>query len=167
MASRAARLTPTGDGETEKLPLAKAAEFLLDECRMVLPGIQALLGFQLVVVFSPGFDEKLGRSERQIHLLAIALVALAVAIIMTPAAYHRATGAREITADFIRVSTRLLLISMLPLALGICLDFYLIAGTILRGAASLLAAALFTVFVGLWFVLPRVRAVRRLRDVPN
>jgi hypothetical protein len=31
--------------EREKLPLSKAVEYVLDECRMVLPGIQALLGF--------------------------------------------------------------------------------------------------------------------------
>ena len=43
----------------ETLPLSKAAEHLLGECRMVLPGIQALLGFQLISFFSPGFDRKL------------------------------------------------------------------------------------------------------------
>src|SRR5436853_2149322 len=100
------------DVEKEKLPLSKAVEFVLDECRMVLPGIQALLGFQLIVVFSPGFDTKLDAPGQKLHLLAIALIACAVAIIMAPAAYHRQTGLREITASFLRIATRLLLISM-------------------------------------------------------
>src|SRR5262245_44762118 len=98
---------------SEPLSLSKAAEFLLDECRIVLPGIQALLGFQLIVVFSPGFDQKLGPLEQRVHLLAIGLVALAVALVMTPAAYNRQTEPRGISVTFIRVCTRLLLLSML------------------------------------------------------
>lgn len=35
----------------EKLPLSKAAEQLLEECRMVLPGIQALFGFHAASSF--------------------------------------------------------------------------------------------------------------------
>jgi hypothetical protein len=49
---------PTREVESEELPLSKAAEYVLDECRMVLPGIQALFGFQLIAVFSPGFREE-------------------------------------------------------------------------------------------------------------
>ena len=51
---------------------------------------------------------------------------------------------------------------MLPLALGISIDFYLIAGVIVPRAASVLAVALFAFFVLLWFVLPRARALQRL-----
>src|SRR4051812_37057415 len=80
------------DEKHEELPLTKAAEYLLDECRMVLPGIQALFGFQLIAVFSPAFEQKLNASEQRLHLLAIALVATAVAVIMTPAALHRQKG---------------------------------------------------------------------------
>jgi hypothetical protein len=143
----------------EELPLSKAAEYLLDESRMILPGIQALFGFQLIAVFNSAFAEKLSRSEQHLHLLALGLVAVAVALIMSPAAYHRQAGPREVTAAFIRVSTRLLLWSMWPLSVGICLDFYLISRIILNTVvAPLVAAMLFGVFVILWFVLPRVRS---------
>src|SRR5207249_3373446 len=100
-------------------------------------------------------------AEQHLHLLAIGLVALAVAIIMTPAAYHRQTGSHEITARFIRLSTRLLLWSMLPLATAICVDFYLIARVTLGGALTpVFAGALFAVFISLWFGLPRISARR-------
>ena len=147
--------------DLEELDLSRSAEFLLNECRMVLPGIQTLLGFQLIVVFSPGFDTKLGPLEQHVHLVAIALVAVAVAIIMTPAAYSRQTGIHIVTEEFVRLSTRLLLASMLPLALGVCLEFFLIADVLLgRGISALLAGALFAVFIFLWFVLPRARRLR-------
>jgi hypothetical protein len=81
--------TDSAEEETERLALSDAATYLLDECRMVLPGIQALFGFQLIVVFNPGFDQKLSATEQQLHLTAIGLIATAVAIIMTPAAYNR------------------------------------------------------------------------------
>jgi hypothetical protein len=59
---------------------------------MVLPGIQALFGFQLIAVFNTGVAEKLSQGEQELHLLAIALVAVSVALVMTPAAYQRLTG---------------------------------------------------------------------------
>ena len=151
------------DENREELPLSEAAEYLLDECRMVLPGIQALFGFQLIAVFNSGFDEKLTPSDRYLHLLAIALVAVAVAIIMTPAALHRQKGPYDVTDTFVRISNRLLLWSMAPLALGITVDFYLICKIIIgRPMVILLAAALFVLFVGLWFVLPRARRLQKV-----
>jgi hypothetical protein len=60
----------------------------LEEARMVLPGIQALFGFQLIVVFNNSFDQ-LTQTEQNAHFVALALVAFAIAIIMTPVAYHR------------------------------------------------------------------------------
>jgi len=147
----------------EELPLSKAAEYLLDECRMVLPGIQALFGFQLIAVFNTGFDEKLTPSERQLHLVAIALVAIAVAVIMTPAALHRQKGPYDVTDTFVRVSNRLLLGSMAPLALGITIDFYLISRIIVGGSlVAVFAAGLLFIFVGLWFVLPRAQRLQQV-----
>jgi Family of unknown function (DUF6328) len=150
------------DERHEELPLSKAAQYLLEECRMVLPGIQALFGFQLVVVFSPGFETKLNETERLLHFLAMILVALAVALIMTPAALHRGTGSKLVTETFINTSARLLLWSMLPLAVAVSIEFYLIARVIIGGKwVALIALALFTIFVMLWFVLPRARALQR------
>ena len=129
---------------------------------MVLPGIQSLFGFQLIVVFSAGFSEKLSVSEQHLHLLALGLLAVAVALIMTPAAYHRPAGSREVSDTLLRITSRLLLWSMIPLAIGICLDFYLVARVVLGGAiVPWLATALFAVFVALWFIAPRVMIARQ------
>jgi hypothetical protein len=68
-----------------------------------------------------------------------------------------------VTEQFIRLSTRLLLWSMLPLAVSLCIDFYLIAQVILNAiVAAWLATALFAVLISFWFVLPRVRSLQRL-----
>src|SRR3954462_2993663 len=107
----------------QKEPLSEVSSHLLEECRMVLPGIQALFGFQLVAVFNQKFWD-LTASHRIVHLIAIGLVALAVALVMTPAAYHRLALRNSISQSFIELSSRLLLCSMFPLMLGTCLDFY-------------------------------------------
>jgi hypothetical protein len=140
---------------TEDLSLADAASRLLDECRMVPPGIQALFGFQLIAVFNARFVE-LDHREQLLHLVAIGLVALSAAVIMTPAAYHRQTSPERVTETFVQLSTRLVLVSLVPLGIGISLDFYVVAQfivpTMLAAAA---AAVLFVVFMMLWFGLPR------------
>jgi hypothetical protein len=147
------------ENERETLSLADAGTHLLEECRMVLPGVQALFGFQLIAVFNTGFSEKLSHAEQCVHLFALALVAIAGALIMSPAAYHRQTNPRAVSAHFIRLGGRLLLFAMVPLLLGIGLDFYLIAHIVLH--SSLLAAAeaigLAVFFALCWFALPRLR----------
>lgn len=122
---------------------------------MVLPGIQALFGFQLIAVFNAKFWD-LAPVHRVVHLLAIGLVAIAVAVVMTPAAYHRMALQNSMSQSFIDVSSRLLLCSMFPLLLGTCLDFYLISTMILSDAwwGVGLSLALMGVFGSLWFGLP-------------
>src|SRR5438270_3471549 len=88
------------EGHRERQPAAKVASFLLDECRMVLPGIQALFGFQLVAVFNNAFWEKLSSGDRIVHLAAIALIIVAVALVMTPAAYHRQAEQHSVSEQF-------------------------------------------------------------------
>ena len=80
-------------GQEEQISLDSAARHLLEECRMVLPGIQALFGFQLIAVFNQGFDEKLSGDAQMVHLVALVLTALSMALVMTPAALHRHGGA--------------------------------------------------------------------------
>lgn len=151
----------------ERLSLPQATQHLLDECRTVLPGIQALFGFQLMVVFSDGFTVRLDETERFLHLGAISLVAVAVALVMTPAAYHRQTRVEEVSEHFLRLCSRLLLWSMWPLAVGISLDFYLIARVVTQAPrlAGVGAVVLLFLFLALWLVLPwrRRRIDRRQR----
>jgi len=148
--------------QNEELSLSDTVAHLLEECRMVLPGMQALFGFQLIAVFNSTFSEKLSPLEQKIHLIAIGLVVIAIALVMTPAAHHRWTGARRVTEDFIRVATKLLLASMFPLMIALSLDFYLIARLVLHREilSALLSLLLLVIFSVLWFGLPWWRTKR-------
>jgi hypothetical protein len=150
-----------GQDDRERLPLSTAVGYLIDESRMVLPGIQALFGFQLIAVFSERFQQ-LSQHEQTLHFISITLVVLATGLIMTPAAYHRHQEAREVTQSFITVSTRLLLIGMVPLAVALALDVYLIGQLILApGIARNIAWGMLGLLVFLWFVFPRVKLLQR------
>jgi hypothetical protein len=152
------------DPHKKILPLDEAVTHLLEECRMVLPGIQALFGFQLIAVFNQRFAEQLTKGEQIAHYIAIAFVATAVGLVMAPAALHRQNGGREVSDDFLNIASRLLLLSMFPLMFGICLDFYLIGCLILHDStlSAVFAVVLLGVFSFLWFVLPRCNSLQKL-----
>jgi magnesium-transporting ATPase (P-type) len=138
---------------------------VLTEARTVLPGAQALLGFQLTTMFMEAF-ERLPAFSKYAHLASLTLVALSIIFLMTPAAYHRIVERGEETEHFHRFSSRMILAALLPLALGICGDFFVVLDKVMGShAVALTAAALMlAVFYGLWFGLTlfsrRRRAVR-------
>jgi hypothetical protein len=147
--------------ERQDLSLNEVATHVLEECRTVVPGMQALFGFQLIAVFSPTFREQLSHSERVIHLAAILLLTIAIALVMAPAALHRQSEPMSVSRRFIDSSSRLLMASMVPLAIGICLDVYVIARVILGtvSGAAVVAAIMLVVFFVFWRMLPQ--SIRR------
>jgi hypothetical protein len=138
---------------------------VLTECRVVLPGAQALLGFQFITTLMEAF-EKLPSSSKYVHLLSLALVALSIILLMTPAAYHRIVERGEETRHFHRFASRTLVAAMIPLALGISGDLFVVVRKITESTASALAAAIVSLvfFYGLWFGFTLYRRNReRLR----
>ena len=143
--------------ERQELSLNDAASHVLEECRTVVPGMQALFGFQLIVVFTNSFKEELSPTERVLHLVAILLVTIAIALVIAPAALHRQMEPMAVSRRFIAISSRLLMASMAPLAAGICLDVYIVARVILGTSvgAAIIAVLLLGVFIVFWLVVPR------------
>ena len=129
---------------------------------MVLPGIQALFGFQLIAVFNQGFGEKLSDVGQMVHLVAIILTTLSMALVMTPAALHRQAEPKEVSERFLWLASNMVLAGMVPLAVAIGLDSYVVASIVLESEASaiVLGIALMVVFAWLWLALPR-RELRR------
>ncbi len=112
---------------------------MLTEARVVLPGAQALFGFQLAIVLTLSF-EQLPSASRIVHAASLLLVALAVVLLMTPAAYHRIVYAREDTEDMHRVGSAPVTGATAPLALGLAGDVYVVITKIAESSAAGLAA---------------------------
>jgi hypothetical protein len=124
----------------------------LAEARVALPGAQAVLGFQLITVFMDRFAE-LTPSVKAVHVTALCLTALAILLLMTPAAYHRLVERGENTEHFHGVIGHFVIGGLVPLAMGMCGELFVVVraaggAPALAGSAAL---AMGLVFAGLWF----------------
>jgi hypothetical protein len=152
-------------GAREAAPLHARIEQMLTEARVILPGAQALLGFQLVIVLTSTF-ERLPVTSRLMHGAALLCVALAVILLVTPAALHRIVWAGEDSESLLRTGGRLTLAALVPLGLGMTGEAYVIFARISESAASgaAAAAAVLAALLGLWFAWPM--ACRKRHTVP-
>src|SRR5262249_2644529 len=128
---------------------------MLTEARVILPGAQALLGFQLVIVFSSTF-EKLPASSRLVHGLALLALALTVVLLVTPPALHRIVWAGEESETVVRTGSRITIVALLPLALGMAGDAYVVLArmTGMTSGAVIAAAIVLLLLLGLWYGWP-------------
>lgn len=140
------------DKDSGGTKLKDKIEQALTEMRVVLPGAQALLGFQFASMLVEGFD-KLPASSKYVHLVSLGLIALSVILLMTPAAYHRIVEKGENTEHFHRFASRILIAAMVPLALGMCGDLFVVIRKITESSlAAIVGASLMLIFFyGLWF----------------
>jgi hypothetical protein len=147
--------------EREDIPLQVKIEQLLTEARVVLPGAQALFGFQLAIVLTRAF-EQLPKASIVVHAASPFLVALAVMMLMAPASYHRIVYAGEDTEDMYRVGSVLVTGATLPLGLGLAGDIYVgiakISGSFAIG--SFTGGLAFVLLSGLWYLYPTIVARR-------
>jgi hypothetical protein len=145
--------------------LRDQADSTHQEARMVLPGIQALFGFQLIAVFNRPFYD-LAPSDRLLHLVALVLIAISAGLIMAPASYRRLAEPTRITRHWIGLAARAITWAMAALMVGIGIDVYLVTVLIvgrtpIAGAAGIAVGALLAC---LWFALPWLHAARERRE---
>ena len=134
--------------------LATKIEQVLTEARVVLPGAQALLGFQFAAILMDAF-EKLPRTSQVVHLVSLGLIAASIVLLISPAAFHRIVERGLDTERLHRFSSAMVLCAMVPLAFGIAGDCYVVLDKVLDSAslAITLAGVSLIFFFGLWFGL--------------
>lgn len=151
-----------GDGE-HPIELKDAVKIALDEARMILPGIQALFGFQLIAAFNERFNEVFDVAGQALHLAALMLVALSCALAMTPAAYHR--RCTTVSVKLLRIAEGFVEACMIPLMIAISIDVGLVANAVTHSEAWAvsLGAGTAVVFTALWIAYPRYERRRDRR----
>ncbi|MCJ2101877.1 DUF6328 family protein [Methylobacterium sp. E-046] len=149
------RIMTDREPEHEHTSLETKITQMLTEARVILPGAQALLGFQLVITFSEAF-EKLAFATKVVHLVALGFLALTVVWLMAPAAYHRIVYAGEDTPEFHALGSRFLLAASVTLALGISADLGVVVAKVVASNGAGVVAAILTLglLVGLWHIHP-------------
>ena len=137
---------------------------VIEEARMLLPGLQALFGFQTIAVFNQRFVE-LPSIEQGSHLVALALVVLSIALLMTPAAYHRIVEPHQVSTHMLKVASWLICCSLVPLALALALDMFVVMAlaTQARGWSAAAGIVTLCVLALLWFLFPLAQRGRQAR----
>jgi len=148
--------------EEHEESLEEETRAILEEARMVLPGVQALFGFQLIAIFNSTF-QSLTFSWQVTHLAALLCCAAAMALVMTPAAYHRIAMRGRISTRFTKLASRMIAIAMAPLALSIGLDSIVVVQMVVNNiwVAAAIGLGLTMLFAILWFAWPLMAAGRK------
>jgi hypothetical protein len=135
--------------------LHERIDYLLTESRVMLPGAQALLGFQLIVPLTNAF-ETLPDEAQTVHFVALIFIALAVVLLIAPAAVHRIAFGGGDDERFLRLASRIVTSALIPLALGIASELYVATARLLpeSHAALWIAIAAGCVLFALWYALP-------------
>lgn len=127
---------------------------LLAELRTIIPGVQVLFAFLLTVPFSARFHllDDLGHGIYAVSLLG---TALAAAIFMTPAAYHRLARDPD-RALRLRIAIRLTILGLAVLAVSVAGAVFVVGRFVFESSAVgvVFAGLVGVTTLGLWFVLP-------------
>ena len=141
----------------EPLGLKEQLENTLNGATLVLPGIQALFGFQFIAIFQPTFAKDLTPAERTMHFVSIVLSSVAIVLTITPASLHRSAEPERASHRLIKLSGKLLSAGLWVLAVGVALDFRVLARLVYRDDPNLawgVAFAILLLYLGFWKGLP-------------
>ena len=163
---RMARLVPEGireralekseerTGEDRQERTARELIELLNELRVILPGVQVLFAFLLTVPFTQRFPQ-LDDLETGVFFMTLLCTAVATALLIAPSAHHRMLwrgGLREQRLEVGNMLTIAGLIFLLPAMVGVV---FVITDFIFNLTAAVIVTALLALsFALLWFVLP-------------
>jgi hypothetical protein len=150
---------------SNKTPPKSKIEQMLTEARVIIPGGQALLEFQLIATFKAFND--LPDLFKYVHCAALCAVALAVILLMTPAALHRLSFQGEDDPEFFSIGSRLVIAASIPLAIGISGDVAVVFFKTTGDTAIALSARAIALFALLAFWLAPIHsgiAFARRRD---
>jgi hypothetical protein len=127
---------------------------LLQELRIVIPGVQVLFAFLLTVPFSQGFT-KLDSLQRGVFFATLLCTAAATALLIAPSSHHRLLfrqGVREQRLKLGNVLAILGLAFLVPAMVGV---LFVITDLMFGLVAAIVVTILVALgFVLLWFVLP-------------
>ena len=127
---------------------------LLNELRVVLPGVQVLFAFLLTIPFTQRFSA-LGATDRRVYFGAVIATTISTALLIAPSAHHRMRFREGSKDQILKVANVLSLLGMLFLSVAIAAAIYVIAHSLYEsGVAALVAGLVGGATILLWFAAP-------------
>jgi hypothetical protein len=146
----------------EVTPISAKVEQMLTEARVIIPGAQALLGFQLAVTLTRAF-ESLSFESKLAHVAALCCIAVSIILLMATAAVHRISFAGEDSDRFLKIGSWFVVMGPFPLALGVALDTYVATARALESAvaAAWIAGLIGMLLMLMWYAYPMLLRIRQ------
>jgi Kef-type K+ transport system membrane component KefB len=142
------------DGESRGERLDRELMELLQELRVMIPGVQVLLAFLLTAPFQQRFAQLQG-SLRNAFFASIACATLATACLIAPSAHHRLRWRAGEKESLLRIGNQMAIVGTVFLAVAIVLAVYVVTNVLFTTDLALWTGLGFlVVFAGLWYVLP-------------
>jgi hypothetical protein len=136
---------------------------LLNELRVALPGVQFLFAFLLVVPFQQG-GARMTDFQRDVYFVTLMAAVVATALLIAPAAQHRALFRQHDKEDLLRRSNRNAFLGLTVLAIALVSAVLLVTDVLFSLPQAVTAAAVVAVLVGwLWIASPVVQRARSSR----
>ena len=150
------------DDDEDRQELQNRYYGLLQELRVLLPGVQILVAFLFTVPFSDGFD-RLDEVGRDLYGIALVSGILAVIAFATPTAFHR-VGSRRSRAERLEWGIRTTRAGLVLMAISLTSGLTLVVRVVLSVPLSVAAVGVVVIaLLGLWVALPLL-ASKRDRD---
>jgi len=133
---------------------------LLNELRVVLPGITVLLGFLVAVPFARGWV-RVTEFQRDVFLVAFLATAVSVALFIAPTSYHRLRFRHGNKERVLLIGNRFAIGGIAAAAVSLEAVVLLVTDFVAsRGFAIAVAGSLLVVVGVLWYGLPLWAALR-------
>jgi hypothetical protein len=133
---------------------SKEFNTLLEELRVLLPGVEVIFAFLLTVPFTERFTELSG-TQRNAYFVAFLAATLASILLTAPSVYHRLRWREVDKESALRTGNVFAICGITVLAVAIGAAVFLVADVLFASrAAALLTGAVSVVILGLWYLLP-------------
>ena len=130
---------------------------LLNELRVVLPGVQVLFAFLLTVPFTQYFP-KVTDSQQNVYFAALLLTALTTAVLIAPTAFHRIRWRDGDKEALLQLSNKFALVGLVLLGTALSCAIWLITDILYGSPWSFIVTGVgVAIFVTLWAVIPLSR----------
>jgi hypothetical protein len=151
----------SGRDETPEERVDRNLEELLGELRVILPGVQVLFAFLLVVPFNQRFAD-VSAFQKYLYLGTLLCAAVASACLIAPSIHHRVSFRQQDKEHLVIRANRLTIVGSVFLAVAMTGAIWLIAGYLFGDLITAIAAgAVAVLFIVVWYAVPILRLRKR------
>jgi len=136
---------------------------LLNELRVVLPGVQVLFAFLLTVPFSNGYS-RMTDLQRDVYFVAFITATIATILLIAPSTYHRIQFRQGDKEQMLFTANHMAIWGTAFLAVAISASVFVITDVLFHSAWAAMVTGLTAAFAFvMWYALPLYRRSQERR----